>query len=47
VPIVAAGLKSAKIIKGVILKVYKGAPHAIPIVRQDELNADLLTFIKG
>jgi non-heme chloroperoxidase len=47
VPILAAGLKSAKIVKGATVKVYKGAPHGIPIVRQDELNADLLAFIKG
>ena len=47
VPIGAAGLMSAKIVKGATLKVYPGAPHGLPITRQDELNADLLSFIRG
>jgi non-heme chloroperoxidase len=47
VPIGAAGLMSAKIVKGATLKVYPGAPHGLPITRQDELNADLLAFIGG
>jgi hypothetical protein len=33
-------------IKGATLKVYKGAPHGLPITRKDELNADLRAFIK-
>jgi non-heme chloroperoxidase len=47
VPIGAAGLMSAKIVKGATLRVYHGAPHGLPITRQDELNADLLAFIRG
>ena len=47
VPIGAAGALSAKIVKGAILKIYPGGPHGLPITRQDELNADLLGFIKG
>jgi hypothetical protein len=47
VPIGAAGLMSAKIVKGAILKIYPGAPHGLPITLQDKLNADLLGFIKG
>ena len=47
VPIGAAGLMSAKIVKGATLRVYHGAPHGLPITRQDELNADLLSFIRG
>jgi non-heme chloroperoxidase len=47
VPIDAAGRMSAKIVKGAILKVYPGAPHGLPITLQDELNQDLLNFIKG
>jgi non-heme chloroperoxidase len=31
VPIGAAGLMSAKIVKGATLKVYRGAPHGLPI----------------
>jgi non-heme chloroperoxidase len=47
VPIGAAGLMSAKIVKGAQLKVYPGAPHGLPIVLADRYNADLLAFIKG
>jgi non-heme chloroperoxidase len=46
VPIAAAGQRSAEIAPKATLKVYPGAPHGIPIVRQDELNADLLAFIR-
>jgi non-heme chloroperoxidase len=47
VPIGAAGLMSAKIVKGAALKVYPGAPHGLATTHQDALNADLLAFIKG
>jgi non-heme chloroperoxidase len=46
VPIGAAGLMSAKIVKGAVLKVYAGAPHGLATTHQDRLNADLLAFIK-
>jgi non-heme chloroperoxidase len=46
VPIVAAGKRSAEIAPNATLKVYAGAPHGLPITRQDELNADLLAFIR-
>jgi non-heme chloroperoxidase len=45
VPIKAAGLASAKIVKGSILKVYEGAPHGLPSTMKDRLNTDLLEFI--
>ena len=47
VPIDAAGRASAKIIKGAKLIVYPGAPHGITDTHKDQLNADLLEFIKG
>jgi non-heme chloroperoxidase len=47
VPIGAAGLLSAKIVKGATLKVYPGAPHGLATTHQDTLNADLLAFVKG
>jgi non-heme chloroperoxidase len=47
VPIGAAGLKSAKIVKDATLKVYEGAPHGLAQTHQDRLNEDLLAFIKG
>ena len=47
VPIGAAGLMSAKIVKNATLKVYPGFPHGMPTTKADEINADLLAFIKG
>ncbi len=47
VPIGAAALKSAKIVKNATLKVYPGGPHGIPTTHQAELNADLLAFIES
>ena len=47
VPIVAAGLKSAKILKNATLKVYPGFPHGMCTTKADTINADLLAFIKG
>jgi len=47
VPIDAAGRASAKLVKGATLKVYKGAPHGITDTHKDQLNADLLAFIKA
>ena len=47
VPIVAAGLKSAKILKNATLKVYPGFPHGMCQIHADQINADLLAFIKS
>ena len=47
VPIGASGLRSAKIVRNAILKVYSGAPHGIADTHKDQLNADLLEFIKS
>ena len=47
VPIGAAALRSAKIVKNAVLKVYPGAPHGLPQTHQDQFNADLLAFIEG
>jgi non-heme chloroperoxidase len=46
VPIVAAALKSSKIVPNAQLKIYEGAPHGLPTTLKDRLNADLLEFIK-
>jgi non-heme chloroperoxidase len=46
VPIVAAGLKSAKIVKGAVLKVYPGFPHGMCSTEKDTINADLYAFVK-
>ena len=47
VPIADAALLQAKLIKGAELKVYKGAPHGLCSTLKDEVNADLLAFIKA
>jgi len=47
VPIHDAGELSARIIRGAQLKVYKGYPHGMPIVHADEINKDLLAFIRS
>jgi non-heme chloroperoxidase len=47
VPIGAAGLHSAKIVKGATLKVYPGAPHGMCTTLKDQINADLLAFFKA
>lgn len=47
VPIVASALLSSKIVKGSILKVYPGYPHGMCQTHKDDINADLLAFLKG
>lgn len=47
VPIGASAVKSSKLIKKAILKIYKGGPHGMCTTRKDEVNKDLLDFIKG
>jgi non-heme chloroperoxidase len=38
---------SSKIVKNDKFKVYKGAPHGLCTTLEDEVNADLLEFIKS
>src|ERR687895_609834 len=46
VPIDAAGRASAKLVKNARLKVYPGAPHGLTDTHKEQLNADLLAFVK-
>jgi len=46
VPIVAAAMLSSKLVKGATLKVYPGLPHGMLSTNKDQLNADLLAFLK-
>ncbi len=46
VPIGAAALRSSKLVKNATLKIYAGAPHGLAYTHKDQLNADLLTFLK-
>ena len=45
VPIQSSAMLSSKLIKGAVLKVYKGAPHGMCTTLKDKVNADLLEFI--
>jgi non-heme chloroperoxidase len=47
VPIGDSALLSARIVKDATLKVMKGAPHGLCTTRKEEVNADLLGFIKS
>ena len=46
VPIGASAHASAKLVKGATLKVCKGAPHGLCTTHKDQINADLLAFLK-
>jgi non-heme chloroperoxidase len=46
VPIKAAGYKSVDFLSNGRLKVYPGAPHALPNICVDEVNKDLLDFLQ-
>jgi non-heme chloroperoxidase len=46
VPIVASALRSSKLVKGSTLKIYEGAPHGVAETHKDQLNADLLAFLR-
>jgi len=47
VPIGAAALCSSKLVKNATLKIYSGAPHGLVDTHKDQLNADLLAFLKA
>ena len=47
VPIGASAMLSSKLIKRATLKIIKGAPHGMCSTEKDQINAALLSFIKG
>lgn len=47
VPIDVAALRSSKLVKNASLRIYTGAPHGLADTHKDELNADLLAFLKA
>jgi non-heme chloroperoxidase len=47
VPYADSAPLSAKLVKGAVLKTYKGFPHGMPTTNADVINADLLEFFKG
>jgi non-heme chloroperoxidase len=46
VPFEATGKLAAALIRDAKLKVYKGAPHGLAVTHKEQLNHDLLEFIK-
>ena len=46
-PIGDSALLTAQLVKGAVLKVYPGAPHGMCTTHKDQVNADLLFFIRG
>jgi non-heme chloroperoxidase len=47
VPIADSALLSAKLLKHGTLKVYPGYPHGMATIHAEEINADLLAFIRA
>jgi non-heme chloroperoxidase len=47
VPIGASAMLSSKIVRGATLKVYAGLSHGMCTINKDQINTDLLAFIKG
>jgi non-heme chloroperoxidase len=47
VPIGASAMLSSKLVKGSTLKVYPGLSHGMCTINKDQVNTDLLAFIKA
>ena len=47
VPIGASAMPSSKLVKGSTLKVYPGFDHGMCTTHKDQINEDLLAFIKS
>lgn len=47
VPLLDSGILQSKLIKDATLKIYKGAPHGLPATHKDQVNEELLAFIRG
>ena len=46
-PFPTTGARSVKLLKNGTLKSYPGLPHGIPTTHADQINADLLAFIRS
>ena len=46
-PIANSALLTAKLVKGATLKVYKGASHGLCTTHKDQINEELLAFIRS
>jgi non-heme chloroperoxidase len=46
VPIGASAMLSSKIVKGATLKIYPGAPHGLCSTLKEQINHELLEFLR-
>ncbi len=47
VPIDVTARVGAELVQNATLRVYPGAPHALTTTHRDQLNSDILAFVKG
>ena len=47
VPIGASAMLSSKLVKNAKLKIYPGGTHSLGDTSKEQLNADLLAFLKA
>lgn len=47
VPVKDSAMKSARLIRGAKVIYYPGAPHGLTATHQDQVNADLLAFLRS
>jgi non-heme chloroperoxidase len=47
VPIADSAMLGGEIVKGSTLKVYPGAPHGLTATHKNQVNEDLLAFLKS
>ena len=47
VPFADAGPLSAKLLKNAVAKFFPGLPHGMPTTHADQINAELLAFIRA
>ena len=47
VPLADSAILSAKLVKQATLKIYEGGPHGMCTTHKDQVNQDLLDFIKS
>jgi non-heme chloroperoxidase len=47
VPIGASAMMSSKLVSNATLKVYTGGSHGMCTTQKDEVNADLLAFLRS
>ena len=46
VPIAASAMLSSKLVKNATLKIYTGGAHGLADTHKEQLNTDLLAFLK-